>query len=171
MRRPARPPANEQRAMTDYMKRYADRSLQVIPHLATRSEDHRAVANLARLPIDELSKSVSALASLYEKVTTPPHARTPPRGLVFLAIRDMPLPEQAYVYIEGILREASTTQLRQLTDQVKSLSGNGDAAGITRQQVAASHTTSTTRRSGPQPNRHEPAPIRDTSRTVRGQAR
>ncbi|NJP98448.1 hypothetical protein HCN51_55045 [Nonomuraea sp. FMUSA5-5] len=137
-------PAGRRSEMTDYMARYADAALRMIPALAGLSEDHQAIANLARLPAEDLGNAVPALAALYEAVTRPPHDRMPPHGLVFSAIRQMPVPERAYIYIAGVLQEASTTRLAQLAAEVRTLTGTKDDSHASRREASTLRTRTTT---------------------------
>ncbi|WP_431929841.1 hypothetical protein [Nonomuraea jabiensis] len=150
-------PGSHQSEMTDYMARHAEHALRMILALAGMSEDHQAIANLARLPAEDLSKAVPALAALYEAVTSPPHDRMPPTGLVFSAIREMPMPEQAHIYIAGVLQEASTMRLRHLATEVKTLTGTEEKPRTPRREASTLRTaTTTTQHPAAQPN--SPAP-------------
>jgi hypothetical protein len=138
------------------MARYADHALRMIPALADLSEGHQAIANLARLPAGDLSNAVPALAALYEAVTSPPHDRMPPHGLVFSAIREMPMPEQAHIYIVGILQDASTMRLQHLAAEVKTLTATEEKPRTPRREASTLRSTTTTQHPAAPPNR--PAP-------------
>ncbi|MEV4081907.1 hypothetical protein AB0J43_16705 [Nonomuraea fuscirosea] len=87
------------------MAQHAEHALETMTTLARLSAEHQVVANPALLLAENLGKIVPALAALYAAGARPPHARLPPHGQVFSAIREMPLPEQAHIYIASVLQE------------------------------------------------------------------
>ncbi|WP_219505142.1 hypothetical protein [Nonomuraea ceibae] len=151
-KRPAKTDDNRAR-MTQDMRAHAEAGRTMIPLLSVLSDEHQQVAELRHRPPEELQSLAPALATLYEQVTRPPHARTPPGGLAFLAIRDMPMPEQAHIHLAGILAGAEPSQLRALLAELRSLTADPEPAHV-RSLAATAHTNTTTTQPKPTANQN-----------------